>query len=218
MIALIRYNFATTLHTQRYLPPVFLFLGLLAVLTVNGGGSLPAAYASAAGALFVSSAWLATAVLGVDDPAQRAIVVVSAGRSLKVLLASVLSVLLGCLVLLVTGLVFPLWMGSYRLTPAGLLLGVEAQLTGACTGIAIGLPCSRLLFRRQGHALLTAVALLMGTLFTQGLPPLNRLLRLMATTDDPARLLAPGGAMLLVAVALLATATAATQFLSGGKP
>ncbi|MFI9718755.1 hypothetical protein ACIHFE_03735 [Streptomyces sp. NPDC052396] len=218
MIALIRYTFATTLHTQRYLPPVFLFLGLLAVLTVSGGGALPAAYASAAGALFVCSAWLTTAVLGVDDPAQRAIVVVSAGRSLRVMLASVATVLLGCLVLMAVGLVFPLAVGSYRLTPADLLLGVAAQLTGACTGIAIGLPCSRLLFRRQGYALLTAVTLVMGTLFTRGLPPVNRLLELMATSNDATRLLAPGAAMLLIAAAVLAAATAVTHVLVVRKP
>ncbi|MYR58669.1 hypothetical protein GTY54_21325, partial [Streptomyces sp. SID625] len=95
MIALIRYTLATVLHTQRYLAPLLLFTGLLGVLTVNGGGPLPPAYASSAGALFVCSTWLTVALMSLDEPSQRAIVVVSAGgRSLRVLLAVIGAALL----------------------------------------------------------------------------------------------------------------------------
>ncbi|OKK16165.1 hypothetical protein AMK16_26035 [Streptomyces sp. CB00455] len=217
MIALIRYTFATALHTQRYLAPVLLFTGLMGVLTVNGSGSLPPAYASSAGALFVCSTWLTVALMSLDDTAQRAIMVVAAGRSLSVLLAAIGTTLLSCLVLMVFGLFFPLWMGSYDVRPVDFLLGTEAQLTCALAGIAIGVLCSRLVFRRQGYALAAAIALVMVTVFTKNLPPVNQLFRLMATSSNSGDLLAPAGRMLVVSAVVLAAFTALTQYIATRK-
>ncbi|GGS81742.1 MULTISPECIES: hypothetical protein [Streptomyces] len=213
MIALIRYTFATMLHTQRYVAPLLLFMGLMGVLTANGNGPLPAAYASSAGAMFVCSTWLAMAVVSLDEPPQRAITVVTAGgRPLRVLLAAIGTVLLSCLALMVVGLAFPLWLGDHAVTAADLLLGIEAQLACALTGTAIGVLCSRQVFTRQGHAVVAALALLMVALFTKGLPPVNGLFTLMATTSDAAPLLAPAGAMSALSALLLTAATAATHF------
>ncbi|MGI5365943.1 hypothetical protein C9J60_04500 [Streptomyces sp. A244] len=218
MIALIRYTFATVVHTQRYLAPLLLFMGLMGVLTVNGSGPLPPAYASSAGALFVCSTWLTVALMSLDDPTQRAIVVVtSGGRSLKVLLAAVGTALLSCLVLMVFGLLFPLWLGSYDVTVADLVLGVEAQLTCALVGIAIGVLCSRLVFKRQGYALVAALALVMGALFAKGMPPVNRLFTLMSTTPDAAELLAPTSGMLLISALILAVFMTVTQFVAARR-
>lgn len=218
MIALIRYTFATVVHTQRYLAPLLLFMGLMGVLTVNGSGPLPPAYASSAGALFVCSTWLTVALMSLDDPTQRAIVVVtSGGRPLRVLLAAIGTALLSCLVLMVFGLLFPLWMGSYDVTTADLVLGVEAQLTCALVGIAIGVLCSRLVFKRQGYALVAALALVMGALFAKGMPPVNRLFTLMSTTPDAAELLAPTSGMLLISAVILAVFTAVTQFVAARR-
>ncbi|EFE78229.1 hypothetical protein SSIG_05829 [Streptomyces filamentosus NRRL 11379] len=206
------------MHTQRYLAPLLLFMGLMGVLTVNGSGPLPPAYASSAGALFVCSTWLTIALMSLDDPPQRAIVVVTAGgRSLTVLLAAIGTALVSCLVLMVFGLVFPLWIGNYTVTAADLLLGLEAQLTCALVGIAIGVLCSKLVFKRQGYALVAALALVMGSLFAKGMPPVNRLFTLMATTPDATELLAPTGAMLAISAVILAVFTAATQFVAGRR-
>ncbi|MGV9318444.1 hypothetical protein [Streptomyces sp. NPDC003660] len=218
MTALIRYTFATVLHTQRYLAPLLLFVGLMGVLTVNGSGPLPAAYASSAGALFVCSTWLTTALMSLDDPPQRAIVVITTGgRSFTVLLAAIGTALLSCLALMVFGLFFPLWMGDYVVTTTGLLLGLEAQLTCALVGIAIGVLCSRLVFKRQGYALVAGLALVMGALFTKGMPPVNRLFTLMSTTPDAAKLLVPAAVMLAISAVILAVFTAATQFVAGRR-
>jgi hypothetical protein len=216
VIALIRYTFATVLHTQRYLAPLLLFLGLMGVLTVNGSGPLAPAYASSAGALFVCSTWLTIALMSLDAPPQRAIVVVTCGgRSLTVLLSAIATALLSCLVLMVLGLVLPLWMGDYVVTTTDLLLGLEAQLTCALVGIAIGVLCSRLVFRRQGYALVAALALVMGALFVKGMPPVNRMFTLMAATSDASKLLGPTGGMLLLSALILAVFTAVTQFVAG---
>ncbi|MFD6878412.1 MULTISPECIES: hypothetical protein [unclassified Streptomyces] len=217
MIALIRYTFATALHTQRYLAPVLLFTGLMGVLTVNGSGPLPPAYASSAGALFICSTWLTVALMSLDDTAQRAIMVVTAGRSLSVLLAAISTTLLSCLVLMVFGLFFPLWMGSYDVQPVDFLLGMEAQLTCALAGIAIGVLCSRLVFRRQGYALAAALALVMVAVFTKNLPPVNQLFQLMSASSNSGDILAPAGRMLAVSAVLLAAFTALTQYFATRK-
>ncbi|WP_418960178.1 hypothetical protein [Streptomyces tritici] len=208
MTALVRYTFALALHSQRYLAPLFLFTGLTAVLTVGGSGPLPPAYASSAAALFVASAWLAVALSSLDEPSQRAVLAVSAGRPLRVLLGSLATVLLSCLALSVVGLIFPLWAGSYDPGPADLALGAVAQLTTALTGVAIGVLCARPVFRRQGYALVAALALVMTALFVPGLPPVNRLLRLMSASPDSAALL-PGALGLLAGAAVLLAGAAA---------
>ncbi|MGW4028758.1 hypothetical protein ACWEFL_05440 [Streptomyces sp. NPDC004838] len=218
MIALIRYTFATVLHTQRYLAPLLLFMGLMGVLTVNGSGPLPPAYASSAGALFVCSTWLTIALMSLDDPSQRAIVVVTSGsRSLTVLLSAIGTALLSCLVLMVFGLLLPLWVGNYAVTTTDLLLGLEAQLTCALVGIAIGVLCSRLVFKRQGYALVAALVLVMSALFVKGMPPVNRLFTLMATTSDATKLLGPTSGMLLLSAFILAVFTAITQYIAGRR-
>ncbi|MEH0582219.1 hypothetical protein QBA54_49115 [Streptomyces sp. B21-108] len=55
MIALVRYMFSVLLLSQRYLAPLLLFLGLVAVLTSSDTGPLTATYASVAGAMLLCS-------------------------------------------------------------------------------------------------------------------------------------------------------------------
>jgi hypothetical protein len=214
LIALIRYSLAVVLHSQRYLAPLLLFTGLMGVLTVNGSGPLPPAYASSGGALFVASTWLTVALLSLDSAPQRAIVTVTAGRSWRVLLGSIATVLLSCLPLMVFGLLFPLWAGSYDVRPVDLLLGTVAQLTCALTGAGIGVVCSRPVLRRQGYTMVAALALVMVTLFSPGLPPVNRLFRLMAESSDSAELLGPALGMLGVSAILLVLCAAVAQYVT----
>jgi hypothetical protein len=82
MIALTRYTFATMLHSQRYVAPVLLFMGIVGVLASNDNGPVAPVYASSAAALFVCSTWLTIALLSVEDPTHRMITVVTAaGRA-----------------------------------------------------------------------------------------------------------------------------------------
>lgn len=206
MIALVRCTAATLLHSQRYLAPVLLFTGVLTVLTVNGRGSLPSAYASSAGALFLCATWLTVVVTGLDDPARRAILAVSAGGAWKVLLASVATALACCTALMVPGLLLPLWTGSYEVTAGG----PAGRRGGAGHGGArrVRRRCALLpqVLPRPGYALAAALGLVLAALFTQGLPPVNRLLHLLSADTGPASLLAPVGGQLAVAALLLAAA------------
>jgi len=97
VIALVRYLFTVMLLSQRYLAPLLLFVGLLAVLTSSDSGPLAATYGSAAGGMLVCSVWLTMGLIGLEDQTHRSVVVVTAGSHLRVLLGSVGTAALWCL-------------------------------------------------------------------------------------------------------------------------
>ncbi|MDI3098763.1 MULTISPECIES: hypothetical protein [Streptomyces] len=211
MIALVGYMVTVLLLSQRYLAPLLLFLGLVAVLTSSDSGPLTATYASVSGAMLPCSVWLTVTLIGLEDRAHRSIVVISAGSHLRVLLATVATAATGCLLLTAAGLVLPLMLGAHTPGLADLALGIAAQLTCACTGMAIGLVCSRLIFRRPGHALVLALVLLLAVLLGKGVSPVNIMLTRLQSASDSADVLAPTGALLAVTAGVLAAAVAATQ-------
>lgn len=214
MIALIRYTSTTLLHSQRYLAPVLLFLAALAVSSSNDSGPLPPLYGLCAGALFVCATWFTIALVSTEDPVHRAITIVTAGNSRRVLCASVSVAIIGCLILTVVGLIFPLLAGAHTAGIAEVVLGVEAELTCAAMGIAAGLLCSRLVMRRQGYALIAALALVMTLLLVPGLPPVNVVIRLMSNATQSAGLIAPAAGLLAIAVAALLLASVATHLIT----
>ncbi|MEU9556292.1 hypothetical protein [Streptomyces fumanus] len=211
MTALVRYLFTVLLLSQRCVAPLLLFVGLVAVLTSNDAGPLTATYASVAGAMLPCSVWLTMALLGLEDQAHRSIVVVSAGSHLRVLLATVGTAAVWCLLLTAAGLLLPLMFGTHTPGPADLALGTEAQLTCALTGMAIGLVCSRLVFRRQGYALVLALVLLLAALLGRGVSPVNITLTHLQNASDSADALVPTAGPLAVAAGFLAVGAAVTQ-------
>ncbi|MBQ0882346.1 hypothetical protein [Streptomyces sp. RT42] len=214
MIALVGYMVTVLLLSQRYLAPLLLFLGLVAVLTSSDSGPLTATYASVAGAMLPCSVWLTVTLIGLEDRAHRSIVVISAGSHLRVLLATAAT---GCLLLTAAGLVLPLMLGAHTPGLADLALGIAAQLTCACTGMAIGLVCSRLIFRRPGHALVLALVLLLAVLLGKGVSPVNIMLTRLQSASDSADVLAPTGALFAVTAGVLAAAVAVTQAVTRRK-
>lgn len=214
MIGLIRYGFATMLHSQRYLAPVLLFTGVLGVFSSGDSGPLAPVYALGAALLFVCSTWFTIVLLGVEDPAHRAITIVAAGRSRRLLLASIAVAMLSSLVLAGFALVFPLLVARHPVAGLDLVVGLEAQLTCASVGIAIGLLCSRLVIRRQGFALVTALALVIVALLAPGMVPVNVLIHRMSEGSTSAALVAPVSGLLAIAVVILAACATATQFVA----
>jgi F0F1-type ATP synthase assembly protein I len=215
MIALFRYTAAVMLHSQRYIPPLLLFAAVAVVFT-GSSESVPVAaiYGPVSGVLFVSSVWLTVTLVNAEDPVRRVIAVVHAGRSRSVLVATMLVALATSM--LVSGLILflPLVMGDHSITLDDILGGVLAQLTGASTGVAIGMPVSRLVIRRTGHSLITALGLISIFSFSQGLPPINRLIRLLANTPEAPSLLPRTAECAAVALSLLVASVCVTAFIA----
>ncbi|MGH3692813.1 MAG: hypothetical protein ACRDRX_02215 [Pseudonocardiaceae bacterium] len=217
MIPLIRYTSATMLHSQRYLPPVLLFMAVIGIASSNDSGPILPTYGLSAAALFVCATWFTVALISIDDPIHRAITIVSAKNSGKILLSSISVAVIGCLILAVFGLVLPLLVGTHTVQTVDLVVGIEAELAGAAAGIAIGLLCSRLVIRRQGYSLLVALGLVMGALFARDVSPINSLLRLTASGAESSDLMAPIGVLLAITVAILVFSAIATQFVTTRK-
>jgi hypothetical protein len=214
MIALVRYVAATLLHSQRYLAPVLLFAASVGVFSGNDAGPLPPVYSSCAAMLLVAATWLTIALVSVEEPTHRAITIVSAGGARRVLVAMVAVAVLGCLAMAGIGLALPLVFGDHPVSATDLVVGLAAQLTAATVGVAVGLVCSRLVIRRQGYAFVLALALVLVSLLTHGLAPVNTMLMLMGNATTSASLLLPVAGLLAVAVAVLGAAGVATHVVS----
>jgi hypothetical protein len=217
MNPLVRYTMATVGHSQRYIPPFLLFIAVMAVFTSNDSGPLAPTYAVSAAAVFVCGTWLTMAVLNAADPVQRQITAVNAGGAGRVLVASVGVAVIGCVLLSLLGLVFPLVTGTHPVDTAVLVLGLFAELTGGATAVAVGLLCSRLVIRRSGYAAVVSLFAMFLLAVVPGLPPVNSVFRLLASDSQPARSLLPVALFGLVAVALLVGSTAITGFVSSRR-
>lgn len=213
MIPLVRYTVAVMVHSQRFLPPVLLFLICIGTFGHDAGTEpvIPI-FAPMTAVAFVCAAWLTVGLATAQDPVQRAITAVATGRSWPQLVAVVLVVLATFAVLIVVLLALPVVLGNRGTGAMELLVGALALLTGAGFGAAVGLPTSRLVIRRAGYALLATLVLLMVFLLIRGLPPVNTLVMLLTEEGtEPADMVLPEVAYLLLTAAVLAGSVAATH-------
>jgi hypothetical protein len=213
VIPLVRYTVAVMVHSQRFLPPVLLFvIGMGTFAHDAGTEPVVQIVAPMTAVAFVAAAWLTVALATAEDPVQRAITAVNAGRSWPQLVAVVLVVLATFVVLILVLLALPIVLGNRGAGVMELLVGALSLLTGAAFGAAVGLPTSRLVIRRAGFALLATFALLLVFLLIRGLPPVNSLVMLLTEERaKPADMLLPELAYLLLTAAVLAGSVAATH-------
>ena len=211
MTALVRYYLALTVHAQRYLAPLLLHATALTVFTVNDAGPLTGSYVVVAGSLLLVTCWLTVTIVNLEDPARRAVTLVTAGGAGRVFTAEVALSLLAGVALIAVGTVFPILSGRHEVTAAAVGVGVVAQATTVGVGVAVGLICSRLVVPRPGWSLILALVVIVAIPLTPGLPPVNPMLRLMSSDRPPADQLPPIAIGLAVAVALLAASAVATH-------
>jgi hypothetical protein len=213
VIPLVRYTVAVMVHSQRFLPPVLLFVICIGTFGHDAGTEpvIPI-FAPMTAVAFVCAAWLTVALATAEDPVQRAITAVNIGRSWPQLVALALVVLATFVVLILVLLALPIVLGNRDAGVVELLVGAVALLTGAGFGVAVGLPTSRLVIRRAGYALLATLVLLMVFLLIRGLPPVNTLVTLLSEEGtEPADMLLPAFVYLLLTAAVLAGSVAATH-------
>jgi hypothetical protein len=213
VIALVRYTVAVMLHSQRFLPPVLLFVICIGTFAHDAGVEpvLPI-FAPMTAVAFVCAAWLTVVLATAEDPVQRSITSVNAGRSWPQLVAVALVALATFVVLTIVVVALPLILGNHGAGWLDLLVGAVSLVAGSAFGVAIGLPTSRLVIRRQGFALLATLILLIVFLLIRGLPPVNALIVLLTKERTPAAdMLLPGLLYLVLALVVLAASVAGTQ-------
>jgi hypothetical protein len=191
VLALTRYYLTLLGHSQRYLPALLAYLALCVILYSDPNSPPLPLFGVSAGGLLVVSCWLTIALLDIEDPVQR-LVTLSHARRWRSMIAGAILTVLGCS--LVLTVITEAWsaLKSFEFRPAALGIGLLAHLACALLGIAIALPCSRLLVGRIGWTVLAAVVVLIVVLLAK-IPLVHPLLH--ALTDEE-----PVGAPLAVAL------------------
>ncbi|WP_246868950.1 ABC transporter ATP-binding protein [Saccharopolyspora sp. ASAGF58] len=208
MIPLVRYQLAVLGHSQRYLPPVLLYVGLLAIFYSNNDGPALPGFAVTAAGLLILAGWLTIALVDVEDAVQRTVTQTHVGSTTRMLLGTVLAVLL-CSVGL--ALLTVAWAEiSYGLgySPSDLGVRLLAHVVCASFGIAVALPCSGLVVRRIGYTVIAAAALFAIALLAKWVPLAFPLLQALSSGAVSAALLirsALVAAGILIASTLLVT-------------
>lgn len=207
---MIRYQLALFGYSQRFLLPSFAFAALLAVVYSNDLGSSAAPeFAVSTGVLTVIACWLTIALVDVEDPVQWLITRAHARRLSTMLIGIVVTALACCAALTVLALVWAI-AAHGGVSWGELGSGVFAHLAAAFAGIAIGLPCSRLLVPRVGYTVLAAPIVLAVVLMSRWLPLVNPMLRALSS-NKPAELAILVG--FLTSLLALAVSSAVVGFL-----
>ncbi|QKV77065.1 hypothetical protein [Amycolatopsis sp. Hca4] len=199
MLAMTRYYLVLLGHSQRYLPALLAYLALCVILYADPHSPPLPLFGISAGGLLVVSCWLTIALLDIEDPVQRLVTLSHARHWHRMITGAVLTVLACSLVLTA---ITEVWsaLKSLKLQPAALGIGFLAHLACALLGIAIALPCSRLLVNRVGWTVLAAVITLVVVLLAK-IPLVHPLLHAL-TDDEPVG--GPLALALLTAAAMLA--------------
>jgi hypothetical protein len=207
---MIRYQLALFGHSQRYLLPALAFTALLGLLYGNETGATPptSEFAVSAGALFVVGCWLTIALVDSEDSTQRLVTLSHARRLVTLLGGMVLAVFACCAALTVLAVVWSV--AAHQGDSAGDLgFGLLAHLACAIAGIAIGLPCSRLLVPRAGYAAIAALIGLGVVLTTRWIPFVNPMLHALSSNRPVAVPVLLG---LLTSLLALAVSSAAVAY------
>ncbi|MFG2217237.1 MULTISPECIES: ABC transporter [unclassified Streptomyces] len=176
MTALLRYQTALLVRSQRWLAPVLLYAAFIAVGVQWGQPVLDSLGYTAAGLLPVT-AWLVQLCAGQEPPAARTVTAAAAGPA-RAHLAALLAGL-GCAGLLgaaATSIVLliskPAGADSSVRVPL-LPAGIAGLLAVACCvllGAVIGALCTRPLLHRRGWSVAATVLLALAALVTGGSP------------------------------------------------
>lgn len=211
MFALVRYQLSILGHSQRYLPPVLLFIGVNALLYGNGAGLALPSFAVTSGAVLVAAGWLTITLSGAEDPVQSLVTTCQAGSPRRVMVSIVLAALI-CgtgLSVLAMGWGLIAHIGTPELTTSGALAGLHAHLMCATAGVAIGLPCSQLLTKNLGITLAASSLMFTLVLLVKWAPPgIHQLLANMGDNLIKPRALIRATVLSLAAIIVSPLATA----------
>ncbi|MEV7684165.1 ABC transporter [Streptomyces sp. NPDC088341] len=220
MTALLRYQTALLLRSQRWLPPVLLY-GIFLVVGVRAGEPILDSLGYTAAALLPVTAWLVRICVTQEPAAARAVTAAARGtvrvHLAALLAAAVVAAVLGTVATLVVTVisepksadhtvdVSPLSAGA-----AGLLAAMVCLLLGA----AVGALCNRPLLRGRGWSVTMTVFLALLALVAGG-SPANYAVTGLVTGSRTGTVELPGaalaGALLVAAVAAAVACGLATR-------
>lgn len=219
--ALVRYQLAVLWRAQRWLPPLLLFAGVLAV-GVRAGQPLLDSLGYAAAAVLPVAAWLVRVCVTGEPEAARHCAAAAVGP-VRVHLSALLAALTMSLSWGAAGVLLVVWVSDPRSTdhtvavPAWPAAGAGLLATGACAllGTAVGAVCNRPVVGRAGWAVASTVLVALSALVAGG-SPANAAVRGLVGGSRSGQVPVP---WLPFAAALVAAALAAASacFLAGRR-
>ena len=160
-------------RTERFVAPLVLYAGALAVLFGGAPGPLPAPWAASALLLYPVGAWLAHALAESEDDDARTVTLSAAGGPWPVAAGVLIAATAGVAVLGLLAVVWGVVAAWGTATTGSLLDGLLAHLACGITGAAVGSVFSRPVVRNEGVALIGALVVLVVTGTQSWLPPVG---------------------------------------------
>lgn len=159
VVALFRYVCARSLLSQRWVPPLSLYLVAFAALFAGGGDARGTGVVSAV-LLLPISAWMSTTALNADDTSQVAVVSASMGSYLRGRAVTTITAIVVCGAVGIVGITVALVADPRHGRPGGVLatsaLLAVATMTTTIFGATLGSVCARPIIQRQGTSWLIA--------------------------------------------------------------
>ncbi|WP_158842098.1 hypothetical protein [Saccharothrix deserti] len=200
MTSLVRYLLVDVLRTQRWLPPLLLYVAVLGMLYASDAGPPLPAYAGTCVLVYPVSVWLTVVIATAEDPVRRTITVVTAGGWARAQAAvTALSVLAALGLALVAALV-PVVTQSRPYPPATVAEGFVALAVCALVGVGVGVLCGRPVITQAGWSVLAATALVVLVFLFGRTPPVGNVLWSLSHDDGVTSALTISGVLAVLFV------------------
>lgn len=171
MRALVGYQVATVVRSQRWVGPFVTYLALLGFVYASGAGPAVGAFGVTGYGLFVVTAWLTSATLGAEDEVARQVTATAAGSQVRVQAATLSAALLGGLLLALAAVGWAAVANAAHTSGAATLVGgLGLHVLFAAVGTAVGALLGRPLVKAPGQAALGIIAVAMLALIVPGSP------------------------------------------------
>ncbi len=218
MIALVRYQAALLLRSQRWIVPVLVYASVVASGS-NGGEPLGDGLAWSAAMALPAAAWLMRCCL-TNEPAAARACLAAAGGARRAHLSALIVAGMGSVVLVVAGSVFEVLVsntprgepGFAAVTISGFVAGLTAALTGAAVGALLNPP----IVRRPGPAVLATVMAVVWALAAPVSPALAAIRRAAPVRGSHVPVVPVIGAVAITAAAWLLSVVAAAHRADAG--
>jgi len=216
--ALVRYQAALLLRSQRWLVPVLFYAAAVAAGS-NGGEPLGDALGWSAAMALPAAAWLTRCCL-TNEPAAARACLAAAGGARRAHVSALVVAGAGALLLPIVGTGFEILVsaaphgGPGRSAVIG--AGFVAGLTAALTGTAVAAVCNPPVIRRTGAAVLATVFAVIYALAASASPALAAIRRAAPVRGSHLPLVAAGAGVLLTGAAWALSTVAAAHRADAG--
>lgn len=158
MIALVRYQLADLVGSQRWVTPLLAYLAFLGFLYAADAGPAAPAFGVSTLALLPVAAWLTRQTLSVEDDEARQVTAAAAGGTVRVQAALLVTALVAEVPLVALSVLWAEVANHENMRGGSALLGgLGVHLVFALAGVGLGAVVSRPLLRPPGAAALVIV-------------------------------------------------------------